>query len=173
MCDFSEHEKMRKILILLAIMGLFDKLFGQTEKKNSDFSVKQELRLEYNVMKNISLQKCQKYENSEQFKLIENGIFEDLKDSDDTKYRMTISYNLETENDTNNQYPLDDILDEFNIYVSDFLETENNSINTEHKLELAGELDDLKKCQKIIGKKVYNQEFRDDKGQIRVNLIIE
>lgn len=154
-------------------MGLFNKLFGQTEKKNSDSSVEQKIRLEYNIMKNISIEKCQKYENSEQFKLIENGIYEDLNDSDDTKYRMTISYDLEPENDTNNQYPLEDILDEFYLYVSDFLESENNSKTTKHKLELAGELDSLKKCQKIIGKKVYNQEFRDVDGQIRVNLIIE
>ena len=53
-------------------MGLFSKLFGQTDKKNSDSLVKQELRLEYNVMKNISLEKSQKYENSKQFKLIES-----------------------------------------------------------------------------------------------------
>lgn len=154
-------------------MGFFSKLFGQTEKKNSDSTVEKEIRLEYNVMKNISIEKSQKYENSEHFKLIENGIYEDLKDSDDTNYRMTITYDLEPENDTNNQYPLDDILDEFYLYVSDFLESENNSKTTEYKIELAGEFDSLKKCQKIIGKKVYNQEFRDVDGQIRVNLIIE
>ena len=154
-------------------MGLFGKLFGQTEKKNSDSSVEQKLRLEYNIMQNISLEKCRKYENSEQFKLIENGIYQDLKDNDNTKFRMTISYDLEPENDTNNQYPLEDILDKYYLYVSDFLESENNSDPNNFKLELAGELEDLKNSQKIIGKKVYNQEFKSEDGQIRVNLIIK
>ncbi|MBP0903640.1 hypothetical protein ACFSKN_03555 [Mariniflexile gromovii] len=164
---------MTRTLTLILIMGLFSKLFGQTEKKNSEPSVKQELQLEFNVMKNISLEKCQKYENSEQFKLIENGIYQDLNDNDNTKYRMTISYDLEPENDTNNQYPLEDILDKYYLHVSDFLESENNSDPNNFKLELAGELDDLKNSQEIIGKKVYNQEFKSDDGQIRVNLIIE
>lgn len=164
---------MRNIITLLLIKGLFNKLFGQTEKKNIDTTLQQEIRLKYNIMKNISIATCQKYENYKKFKLIENGIYEDLKDTDDTKYRMTITYDLEPENDTNNQYPIEDILDEFYLYVSDFLESENNSKTTNHKLELAGELDDLKRCQKIIGKIIYNQEFRDTDGQIRVNLIIE
>ncbi|KGL61226.1 hypothetical protein [Polaribacter sp. Hel1_33_49] len=164
---------MTRTLTLILIMGLFSKLFGQSEKKNSEPSVKKELQLEFNIMKNISLEKCQKYENSEQFKLIENGIYQDLNDDDNTKYRMTISYNLEPENDTNNQYPLEDILDKYYLHVSDFLESENNSDPHNFKLELAGELDDLKSSQKIIGKKVYNQEFKSDDGQIRVNLIIE
>lgn len=62
-------------------MGFLSKLFGQTEK-NSDPSANQELRLEYNVMKNISLEKNKNYENSGQYKLVENGIFIDLKDED-------------------------------------------------------------------------------------------
>ena len=154
-------------------MGLFSKLFGQTGKKNSDPSVKQELQLEFNIMKNISLEKCQKYENFKKFKLIENGIYQDLNDEEHTKYRMTISYDLEPDNETNNQYPLEDILDKYYLHVSDFLESENNSNPYNFKLELAGELEDLKNSQKIIGKKVYSQEFKSDDGQIRVNLIIE
>ena len=154
-------------------MGIFDILFGSNKHKSSDSSSNQEIRLEYNVMKNISLEKCQKYENSEQFKLIENGIYQDLKDDDDTKYRMTISYELEPDNDTNNQYPLEDVLNKYYLYVSDFLESENNTEPNDFKLELAGELSDIKNCQEIIGKKVYNQEFKDDEGQVRVNLKIE
>lgn len=164
---------MTRTLTLILIMGLFSKLFGQTEKKNSKPSVKQELQFEFNVMKNISLEKCKKYENSKKFKLIENGIYQDLNDNENTKYRMTISYDLEPKNDTNNQYPLEDILDKFYLHVSDFLVSENNPDPNNFKLELAGELEDLKNSQKIIGKKVYNKEFKSDDGQIRVILIIE
>ncbi|PRX14254.1 hypothetical protein [Nonlabens ulvanivorans] len=154
-------------------MGIFDKIFGSKKEKSSENSTNQDMRLEYNVMKNISIGKSLKYENSEQFKPIENGIYQDLKDNDDTKYRMTICYELEPDNETNNQYPLEDILDKYYLYVADFLETENHTGPNKFKLELAGELTDIKNGQKIIGKKVYNQEFEDDDGQIRVHLKIE
>jgi hypothetical protein len=151
-------------------MGIFDKLFGNKKQENSNSSANHELRTEYNVMKNISLEKCQKYENSEQYKLVESEIYQDLKDEDDAKYRMTISYELESENTTNNQYPLEDILDKYYLHVSDFLESENNTEPNNYKLELGGELNDIKKGQEIIGKKVFNQEYKDDDEQVRVIL---
>ena len=101
---------MRKKITLLLIMGLFSKLFGQTEKNSSDSKVEKELKLEFKVMKNITLEKCEKYENTGLYELVENGIYRDLKDEDDAKYRMTISYELES-NETNGQYPLEDIFD--------------------------------------------------------------
>ena len=153
-------------------MGIFGNLFGQTGKKSSNSIDKQEPRLEYNVMKNITLEKCQKYENSEQFKLIENGIYQDLSDDDDAKYRMTISYELESD-DSNNQYPLEDVLDKYYLHVSDFLESENKEESNKFKLELGGELEDIKKGLEIIGKKIFNRDYKDENGQVRVDLIIE
>lgn len=163
---------MRKVLTLLLIMGFLSNLFGQSEKKNSDSKANQELRLEYNVMKNISLEKSENYENSAQYKLVENGIYIDLKDEDDAKYRMTISYELES-NETNIQYPLEDILDKYLMYVSNFLESKNNPNTNKYTLELGGYLDGMKKAKEIIGKKVFNREFKDEDGQIRVKLVIE
>jgi len=154
-------------------MGIFDKLFGSKKQENSNSSANRELRTEYNVMKNISLEKCQKYENPEQYKLVESEIYQDLKDEDDAKYRMTICYELESENNTNNQYPLEDILDKYYLHVSDFLESENNTEPNSYKLELGGELKDIKKSKEIIGKKVFNQEYKNDDGQVRVILRIE
>jgi len=154
-------------------MGLFDKLFGSKKQKDSKSSANHELRKEYNIMKNISLEKCQKYEDAEQYKLIESDIYQNLKDEDDANYRMTISYELEPDNISNNQYPLEDILDKYYLHVSDFLESENNAESNYFKLELGGELDDIKKAQELIGKKVFNQEFKNDDGQVRVRLIIE
>lgn len=153
-------------------MGIFGNLFGQTGKKSSNSTDKQETQLEYNVMKNITLEKCQKYENSEQFKLIENGIYQDLSDADDAKYRMTISYELESD-DSNNQYPLEDVLDKYYLHVSDFLESENKEESNKFKLELGGELEDIKKSLEIIGKKIFNRDYKDENGQVRVDLIIE
>ena len=163
---------MKKIITLVLIMGIFGKLFGQTGKKSSNSTNEKELRLEYNVMKNITLEKCQKYENSEQFKLIENGIYQDLSDDDDAKYRLTISYELESD-DSNNQYPLEDVLDKYYLHVSDFLESENNKGSNKFKLELGGELEDVKKGLEIIGKKIFNRDYKDENGQVRVDLVIE
>lgn len=151
-------------------MGIFDKLFGSNKKDKPSSNL--EIRLEYNVMKNITLEKCQKYQNPEQFELIENGIYKDLNDDDDAKYRITISYELESD-DSNNQYPLEDVLDKYYLHVSDFLESENYKESNKFKLELGGELEDVKKGLEIIGKKIFNRDFRDENGQVRVNLVIE
>ena len=163
---------MRKKITLLLIMGLFSKLFGQTEDNLSDSKVEKELKLEFNVMKNITLEKCKKYENAEQYELVENGIYRDLKDEDDAKYRMTISYELES-NETNGQYPLEDILDKYLMFVNDFLESENLPNTNKYKIELGGYLDEMKIAKEIIGKKVFNREFKAEDGQIMIDLIIE
>lgn len=122
-------------------------------------------------MQQIELKSSQKYEDNKLYKFIENNIFEELSDEEEERYRMTISYVLEPENDTDNQYPLEDILTQFNLYVSDFFETETGSNPNQFTLELDGALNDLKNCQQIIGKTVYNQEFKDEKGEIRVKLV--
>ena len=128
--------------------------------------------MNFNVMQNIQIDKCLKYSDKNRFEEIENGIYLDLEDKEDTKYRMTISYELVNEAEgNNNQYPLEDILDKYFIHVSDFLETENES--NKLKYELAGELGGLKEAQEIIGKKVFNQEFKDEDGQTRMKLEIE
>jgi hypothetical protein len=152
-------------------MGIFDKLFGSKKQKNSDSSSNKEIRMEYNVMKNIALEKCQKQEKSDQYKLVESGIYQDLKDEDDAKYRMTISYELESD-DSNNQYPLEDVLDKYLLHVSDFLESENNEESNKFKLELGGDLEDVKNAKEIIGKRVFNRDFLDE-GQVRAKLIVE
>ena len=153
-------------------MGLFDKLFWKDKSESNKETPKQELRFEYNVMKNVTLETCNKYEDTSLYKLVENGIYEDLKDEDEARFRMTIKYELEND-DSNNQYPLEDILDKYLMHVSDFLENENEKGTKRFKLELGGYLNNMKEAQNIIGKKIYNQDFKDDDGQVRVNLIIE
>ncbi len=152
-------------------MGIFDKLFGGKKEKASDSSSNQELRMEYNIMKNILLEKSKKYENDDLYELVESGIYKDLTDEDDAKFRITIAYELESD-DSNNQYPLEDVLDKYYLHVSDFLESENNNESNKYKLELGGDLDDIKKSKEIIGKRIFNRDFLD-KGQVRVNLIVE
>ena len=142
-------------------MNLFSKFF----KKDS--AAPQELNEQYNVMENITLETTQKYTDTSQFRLVKDNIYEDLNDGDETKYRMTVSY--ESDDD---QYPLEDILDKFYLHVSDFLELENDPESRFFKRELAGELNDLVDAQTIIGRTVYNQDFLDGKD-VRVRLVIE
>ena len=153
-------------------MGLFGKLFGQSEKKNADTSGDQELRLEYSVMHNISMEKLEKHQNSKRYKLVEDGIYLDLKDKHEAKYRMALSYQLELD-ETNNQYPLEDILEKYLMYVSDFLESENDPDSNTYIYEFGGYLDKMREAKEIIGKKVFNRDFRAEDGQIRVELVIE
>ena len=150
-------------------MGIFNKLFGGKKNKNES---NQEIRLEYNVMKNIIIEKSAKYENAKLYRLIESEIYEDLNDNEDAKYRITIQYELESD-DSNNQYPLEDILDKYYLHVSDFYESENSTNSNKYKIELGGELEDVKNVQKIIGKRVFNRDFLDENGEIRVHLHIE
>jgi hypothetical protein len=84
---------------------------------------------------------------------------------------MTISYELESD-ENNNQYHLEDVLDKYYLHVSDFLESENNNEPSEFKLELGGNLDDIKKSKEIFGKRVFNRDTLDE-GQVRVKLIVE
>ncbi|MGB0870484.1 MAG: hypothetical protein ACPGSD_12875 [Flavobacteriales bacterium] len=148
-------------------MGIFEKLF--VKKKESSSSSQHKLRLRYNVMSEISIDCCLKYKNEQEYKLINHGIYEYLKEED--VYRMTISYQLKSENNT--QYPMEDILDKYYLHVSDFLDSENDKNSNVFKLEVEGSLEDLVQSQEIIGKEVFNREFIADDGQVRVKLIIE
>ncbi|WP_052467015.1 hypothetical protein [Psychroserpens damuponensis] len=163
---------MKSTITFVLILGVFSQLFGQSNKKKVEASSKHNLKLEYNVMKNITLKKNKAYKDSERYEFIENGIYRDLKNTEDTTCSMTISYELES-NDSNNQYPLEDILDKYVIYVSDAQKSENKPNTNTYILELSGQLEDLKKAKEIIGKKVFNQEFLDKDGQTRVRLVIE
>lgn len=67
------------------------------------------------------------------------------------------------------QYPLEDILEEFNCELLDFYEDENTLDSLNSYIEFASsDIDDIKNILSIIGKHVYNKEDGD-----YVKLIIE
>ena len=71
------------------------------------------------------------------------------------------------------QYPLEDILDRFSVYVSDFFADLNLPGKTECTLEFSGfSLEDVRALRSIIGKHVYNRTIHKD-GQDYVELVIE
>ncbi|WP_297333314.1 hypothetical protein [Flavobacterium sp.] len=120
-------------------------------------------------MRNIILLDLEKHKNQSQYKLVEKGIYQDLTDEDETNYRVAFSFELEDNEDS--QYPLEDILDKYCLYVSDFPDSEDNSGNI-LKIEFGGEYRDIKKVTEIVGKHVYNKEYEEG-GETYVKLIIE
>jgi hypothetical protein len=120
-------------------------------------------------MKNIKAIPLSKYDNSNQYQLIESFIYKDLNDNDSTNHRIALSFELEDGEDT--QYPIDDLLSEFMLYVSDFLESENQVPNR-LVYELGGDLEDIQRAKSLIGKRVYNEDFVGEDGQTYVDLKI-
>jgi hypothetical protein len=120
-------------------------------------------------MKNIRIIELEKLKDTSNFQLVEENIYNDLNDDGGfATYRIAIAMDLEDGEDT--QYPLEDILDKYLVHVEEFLTNEeNNSL----KYIFGGELDDVQNLKSIVGKRVYNEEFVDEKGQTRVRLKIE
>jgi len=120
-------------------------------------------------MKNIQLAHLDKYKANPNYELVEGNIYKDLEEN---HHVFALSYELEDEEDS--QYPLEDILDKFYLHVSDFIDEERYNTENEITLELGGDLDDVKAAiAGIIGKRVYNEEYDDEKGVTRVRLVIE
>jgi hypothetical protein len=124
-------------------------------------------------MTEIKLLYLDKYKNADEFEKIEDGIYKNLIDGDETNYRIALSYKVEEGED---QYPLEDILDEYLLYVSDFLDSDPAKLDQVGRvvnMELAGELEDIRKAALLVGKRVYNNEFTEDDGEVYVKLVIE
>lgn len=67
------------------------------------------------------------------------------------------------------QYPLEDVLDQFSVYVSDFYNELNNSESQTCHIEFCGErVEAIRQLRSIIGKHVYNR----DNGEA-IDLVIE
>ncbi|WP_223121603.1 hypothetical protein [Flavobacterium johnsoniae] len=123
----------------------------------------------YLIMKNISQIELPKY-NTPNYELIENGIYFDKQDGD--LYVFAVTYELEENEDS--QYPLEDILDEFYLHVSDFVDEDAFNTSKIVTLELGGDLEDAQKAvQNLIGKRAYNAEDIDEDGNKYIKLVIE
>ncbi len=81
---------------------------------------------------------------------------------------MAMAADLEDGED--DQYPIEDILDKYNVYVEELLD---NNKQTTLNYVFAGELDDIQNLKLLIGKRAYNQETVDAEGRTRIRLIIE
>ena len=120
-------------------------------------------------MKNIKIMDQNKY-HCKKFDKVGNGIYKR-----DDEFFMTLSFIQEPrlgegENSLNiSQYPLEDILDKYFVYISDFYIEINNKKNKECILEFASSnLEDIKSLAMLAGKHVYNKLNGN-----KVSLIIE
>lgn len=159
----------RKIIAIFILTAVTHTFFAQTSNNDSITPRGYKLNLKYNVMNNITLENPRRYKNKKRYKFIEKGIYLDLKEKDVFKYRMSISYVLESDK-TKNQYPMEDILDKYLLYVSHEFRTKRNKF----KVELGGDLDDIIKAKnEIIGRKVFNRDSIGKDRKIYANLVIE
>ena len=124
-------------------------------------------------MKEIKNYAASKYE-TEQYVKIEDGIYKTVED-DEEIYVTSLSFLQEPEleegdsADDISQYPLEDILDKFLCYISDFYDDLNVGSSETCFLEFAApDLEDIQELRSIIGKHVYNKEVDG-----RIQLIIE
>jgi O-glycosyl hydrolase len=97
----------------------------------------------------------------------------------DGKYVTALSFQQEPEYDEGNdsanisQYPLEDLLERFSVYISDFFKEMNTADSTICYLEFTGfSLDDIHKLRDIIGKHVYNKKIRKNNKDY-IELVIE
>lgn len=149
-------------------------------------------------MKNISNYKAQKYDNKEKYIFIEEGIFlfknmyDTIEDGmyvygnmssstiEPDYYVTTLSFEQEPELGEGespkliSQYPLEDLLDEFLVHVSDFYEEKNGKSETLCYQEFASpHIEDIKKLRAVVGKRVYNKSYIGDDGETYIKLVIE
>lgn len=108
-------------------------------------------------MKNIRNYTPEKYQNGT-FEKIEEGIYHTANG-----YSTCLSFEREPELGVDDsplnipQYPLEDILDHFLVYVSDFFEELNATSKNICYLEFSSpDIEDIKKLRSLIGKSAYN-----------------
>lgn len=113
-------------------------------------------------MKEIKNYNSPKY-NSADYKLIDDDIYE-TTDGEEKIFVTSLMFVQEPElgegSSAGNisQYPLEDVLDKFYVYVSDFYPELNTADSQTCYLEFAApDFEDMQKLHAIIGKHIYNK----------------
>jgi len=78
------------------------------------------------------------------------------------------------EEDENLQNPLEDILDKFYVYVSEFIQYETDNSVIQLELSSENDLDYMKQFKIILGKQIYNEKYKDNiSGKTYSRLVIK
>lgn len=124
-------------------------------------------------MKNFCNYKAEKY-SGEGFTEVEEGIYKtadpyNIHDGD--IYVTSLTFEMENEcygeEDGSPQYlpqvPIEGLLDEFDLFVTDFYEDLNNASETVCYQEFGSfEIEDIRKLRTLIGKRFYAETYEED-----------
>lgn len=124
-------------------------------------------------MKNIQFFNAEKYSFPD-YESVEDCIFQQ-----NGYYVTSLSFEQEPECDEGtdasdiSQYPLEDILDRFNVFISDFYPQKNLHGSATCYLEFSGKMEkDIRALLEIIGHRVVNRQVFVD-GQTYIDLGVE
>jgi len=125
-------------------------------------------------MKNIQNYAAPKYNNATKYTSIADGVYEC-----NGKFFTSLSFEQEPELGEGaspadiSQYPLEDVLEHFLVFISDFYEDKNEASEERCFLEFASRrLIDVRNLRTLIGRRAYNQRVTND-GKFYNELIIE
>lgn len=117
-------------------------------------------------MKNFKLYNAQKYNNTDEYEKVEEGIY---KNGDN--YVTSLSFEIDNTRFGEEegcpqdipQTPFEDLLDEYKVWVEDFYEDLNESSEVTCYQEFASsDIDDIRKLLTIIGRQFYAVENEED-----------
>lgn len=133
-------------------------------------------------MKNFQNFTSQKYMTSD-FQKISDGIYKTKSPYDSNDIFVTsLTFEMEPEcYDEENaspsnltQIPIEGILDEFNLFVTDFYEQLNQSSEIICYQEFGSlDLEDIKNLRTLIGKRFYAVPYTGEDGEEYYNMVIE
>lgn len=133
-------------------------------------------------MKNFQNFTPQKYMTSD-FQKISDGIYKTKSPYDSNDIFVTsLTFEMEPEcygdenaSPTNlTQIPIEGILDEFNLFVTDFYEQLNQSSEIICYQEFGSlDLEDIKNLRTLIGKRFYAVPYTGEDGKEYYNMVIE
>lgn len=133
-------------------------------------------------MKNFKDYTPEKYSSSD-FKQIEEGIYKTKSPYENEDIFVTsLSFEMETEcygeeegsPQDISQIPFEDLLDEFNVYVTDFYDELNEQSETTCYQEFGSdEIEDIRKLRTIIGKRFYAVPCTDEGDDEEYRVTIE
>ena len=133
-------------------------------------------------MKNFQNFTPEKYTTSD-FQKISDGIYKtkspyDSKDIFVTSLTFEMEPECYGEEDASprniTQIPIEGILDEFNLFVTDFYEQLNENSETICYQEFGSfDLENIKKLRTLIGKRFYAVPYTDEDGEKYYNMVIK
>lgn len=124
-------------------------------------------------MKNFQNYRAEKYSGSE-YKQVEDGIYQTADPfgtNDGDIYVTSLTFELEKDRYGEEegsprfipQVPLEDLLDEIGLFVTDFYEDLNNASETVCYQEFgSSEIENIRKLRTLIGKKFYAEPYEED-----------